>query len=79
LGSETGCTVLEVIRAVERVVKSKIDYEVGPRRAGDPPALLASSQKASHVLRWTPRVSDLDEIVRSAHAWRRAHPRGYSS
>jgi UDP-glucose 4-epimerase len=79
LGSETGCTVLEVIRTVERVAQCKINYQVGPRRAGDPPALLASSRKASQTLRWTPRVSDLDAIVRSAHAWRRTHPRGYDS
>lgn len=78
LGSETGFTVLEVIRAVERVTGRTVRYEVGRRRAGDPPALVASSQHAARVLQWTPSSSDLDEIVRSAHAWRSAHPRGYS-
>lgn len=78
LGSETGFTVLEVIRAVERVTGRPVRYEVGRRRAGDPPALVASSQHAARVLQWTPSSSDLDEIVRSAHAWRSAHPRGYS-
>lgn len=78
LGSETGFTVLEVIRAVERVTGRPVRYEVGRRRAGDPPALVASSRHAARVLQWTPASSDLDEIVRSAHAWRTAHPRGYS-
>lgn len=78
LGSETGFTVLEVIRAVERVTGRTVRYEVGRRRAGDPPALVASSQHAGRVLQWTASSSDLDEIVRSAHAWRSAHPRGYS-
>lgn len=78
LGSEVGFTVLEVIRAAERVVGRPVRYQVGPRRAGDPPALVASSREASRVLAWTRRASDLEEIVRSAHAWRVAHPRGYA-
>ena len=77
LGSEVGCTVLEVIRAVGRVTGHEVRYDVGPRRAGDPPALVASSGHASNVLGWTRRASDLEEIVRSAHAWRTAHPAGY--
>jgi UDP-glucose 4-epimerase len=77
LGSEVGFTVLEVIRAVERVTGGKVRYDVGPRRPGDPPALVASSRHASTVLKWTRRSSELDEIVRSAHAWRSTHPGGY--
>jgi UDP-glucose 4-epimerase len=77
LGSEVGFTVLEVIRAVGRVTGRKVRYDVGLRREGDPPALVASSRSASNVLGWTRRCSDLDEIVRSAHAWRSAHPAGY--
>jgi UDP-glucose 4-epimerase len=79
LGSEVGFTVLEVIRAVERVTGRKVRYDLGPRRPGDPPALVASSRHAAHVLAWTRRSSDLDEIVRSAHAWRTAHPGGYTA
>ncbi len=79
LGSEVGFTVLEVIRAAERITGRSVRTEVGPRRAGDPPALLASSKKASEVLRWAPRASDLDEIVRSAFAWRVARPHGYAT
>ncbi|HXV14763.1 MAG TPA: UDP-glucose 4-epimerase GalE [Candidatus Krumholzibacteria bacterium] len=78
LGSEAGFTVLDVIRATERVTGRSVRYEVGPRRPGDPPALVASSRRASGVLGWRPRASALDEIVRSAHAWRSAHPQGYA-
>jgi UDP-glucose 4-epimerase len=77
LGSEVGFTVLEVIRAVGRVTGRKVRYDVGPRRPGDPPALVASSRHAANSLGWTRRASDLEEIVRSAHAWRTTHPGGY--
>lgn len=78
LGSETGFTVLEVIEACERVTGRPIVRDPGPRRVGDPPALVASSRRAGETLGWRPRASALDEIIRSAHAWRAAHPRGYA-
>jgi UDP-glucose 4-epimerase len=77
LGSEAGSTVLEVIQATERVTGLPIRYETGPRRPGDPPALLASSRRAAQVLRWAPRSSALEQIVRSAYEWRTAHCDGY--
>ncbi|HEU4928486.1 MAG TPA: NAD-dependent epimerase/dehydratase family protein, partial [Candidatus Krumholzibacteria bacterium] len=79
LGSEKGFTVLEVIRAVERVTGRSVRHTIGPRREGDPPALLASSRAAVQTLRWQRRASDLEEIVRTAYAWRVAHPRGYGT
>ena len=79
LGSEKGFTVLEVIQAVERVTGRAVSSEIGPRRPGDPPALLASSRAAAETLHWQRRRSDMDEIVRSAYAWRVAHPHGYST
>lgn len=78
LGSEVGFTVFDVIRAVERVTGAVVRRDVGPRRPGDPPALVASSKRAFAVLGWTPKASDLDAIVRAAHTWRTAHPRGYA-
>ncbi len=78
LGSENGFTVLEVIRAVERVTGRTVAHTIGPRRDGDPPALVASSQKAVRVLGWTPSSSTLDEIIASAEAWRARHPDGYA-
>jgi UDP-glucose 4-epimerase len=77
LGSEAGFTVLEVIDACARVTGRPVAREIGPRRAGDPPALVASSRRAGEVLGWQRRASTLEEIIRSAHAWRKRHPGGY--
>ncbi|NIM19024.1 MAG: UDP-glucose 4-epimerase GalE [Candidatus Latescibacteria bacterium] len=78
LGSDKPHSVLEVVQAVERVTGKKVNYRIGPRRRGDPPALLASSKQAEKVLGWRKRHSKLDDIIRSAHAWRLKHPSGYS-
>ena len=53
-----------------------IPHTVGPRRAGDPPVLVASNARARETLGWAPRRSTLDEMIGSAWAWRRATPRG---
>ena len=79
LGSEDPFTVLEVVRRTEAVTGEKINYEIGPRRPGDPPALLASSRRAAEVLGWHKRHSSLDEIVESAWKWRQANPDGYGA
>ena len=55
-----------------------IDYEVGPRRAGDPPVLVASAERAQAVLGWVAQRPDLEGMVGSAWAWRRRHPGGYA-
>ncbi|HET9757234.1 MAG TPA: UDP-glucose 4-epimerase GalE [Candidatus Limnocylindrales bacterium] len=78
LGNGGGATNLEVIAAAEAVVGRPIDYEVGPRRPGDPPVLVASAERASAVLGWTARRPDLEDMVGSAWAWRRRHPDGYA-
>jgi UDP-glucose 4-epimerase len=49
----------------------------GPRRPGDPPALVASSQKIRQELGWHPRYPGLRDIVQSAWQWHRTHPHGY--
>ncbi len=77
LGTSTGFSVRDVLAAAEAVVGAPIPYSVGPRRAGDPPVLVASNERARTVLGWTPRRSTLPEMVGSAWAWRRAHPAGY--
>jgi len=77
LGSETGSSVLEVIRMVEEVAGVPVPHEIAPRRAGDAPALVASSDLAREALGWNPARSDLREIVRSACEWRGANPEGY--
>jgi len=77
LGNGEGSSNLEVIAAAEAVVGRPIDYEVGARRVGDPPVLVASADRAISILGWTARRPGLDEMVGSAWAWRRRHPNGY--
>ena len=77
LGTQTGFSVRDVLRAAEAVVGGPIPQSIGPRRAGDPPVLVASNARARAVLGWVPRRSTLDEMVGSAWAWRLANPEGY--
>jgi UDP-glucose 4-epimerase len=77
LGNGGGFSVREVIAAAERVTGRPIRYRVGPRRAGDPPVLVARADRAAEVLRWRPARPDLEDMVGSAWAWRQAHPTGY--
>ncbi len=64
-----GCTVLEAIAAVERVLDQKINVVDADRRAGDPPELVSVADKARSVLGWTPKHDDLDVIVQTAYDW----------
>ncbi len=77
LGSSESITVLDVVETVERVTGKSVNREIGPRRPGDPPALVASSRRAEEVLGWKKTRSSLEDIVRSAHEWRLRHPDGY--
>ena len=78
LGNGGGFSNLEVLAAAERVVGHAIPHEIGPRRTGDPPVLVASAAQAGEILGWRPHRPSLDEIVGSAWAWRQAHQGGYS-
>jgi UDP-glucose 4-epimerase len=77
LGIGTGHSVMQVIESVQRVSGRRVPYRICPRRPGDPPALVASSGLVRRELGWQPRITDLDEIVRTALLWREAHPKGY--
>jgi UDP-glucose 4-epimerase len=77
LGNGAGHSVLEVIEAVQRVSQRKVPYHISPRRSGDPAVLVASSERARQELGWQPRLTALDEIVRTALLWRETHPSGY--
>jgi UDP-glucose 4-epimerase len=77
LGNGQGHSVMQVIAAVERVSNRKVPYQFAPRRAGDPPVLVASSALIREQTGWSPEYPDLNDIVRSAYDWRLAHPEGY--
>ena len=69
LGSNTGFTVLEMIRALENVTGRQVPYEIAPRREGDPASLVASNTKAKNLLGWEPIHSGIEEILRDAWNW----------
>lgn len=69
LGNGKGFSVLEMIRAAGAVTGQAIAYRIRPRRAGDPPALVASSDLARTALGWEPAHTDIGQII--ASAWHR--------
>jgi UDP-glucose 4-epimerase len=71
LGTESGHSVLEVVRTVEQVTGRPVPYEIGPRRQGDVAVLLASKAKAERLLGWKPKLSSLETIVGTAWDWHR--------
>lgn len=71
LGSEQGYSVREVIATCERVSGHSIKTVEGPRRAGDPPRLVASAAKAKTQLGWKPKYQNLEQIVTTAWNWER--------
>jgi UDP-glucose 4-epimerase len=66
-----------VIAAVERAIGRPLPVVELPRRPGDPAQIYADNRRIVETLGWQPRHSDLDTIVQTAWAWRRAHPDGY--
>lgn len=78
LGNGQGYTVREVIETARTVTGHPIPAVDGLRRAGDPPTLVASSDKLRRELGWQPRYPDLRDIVQSAWDWHRQHPDGYT-
>jgi UDP-glucose 4-epimerase len=76
LGNGTGHSVRQVIEAVQTVSGLKVPYRIVGRRDGDAAVLVASSVRAQQA-GWRPKLGDLQEIVRTAFAWRKAHPNGY--
>lgn len=71
-GYGQGYSVLDVINAFERVMGSPLPTQVAPRRAGDPPALVADASLLSRTLGWRPLYDDLEYIIETALAWERA-------
>jgi UDP-glucose 4-epimerase len=68
LGTGNGVTVLESIKAFEKVAGIKLNYEIGPRRPGDVIAIYANNDLAKSILGWNPQFS-LDEMMKTAWDW----------
>jgi UDP-glucose 4-epimerase len=77
LGTGGGTSVREVINACRKVTGHPIPTVEKPRRNGDPPRLVASSEKAKEQLGWKPQFENIEAIVESAWGWHAAHPDGY--
>ena len=77
LGNGHGFSVQQVIEVARQVTGHDIPAQVGPRRPGDPPVLVASSEEISRKLGWKPRYPQLADIIQTAWDWHRKHPLGY--
>ena len=71
LGTGNGVSVLEMIHAFEKATGVKLNYRIGPRRAGDAIAVYSSNKRAEEMLHWKPERS-LEEMMRSAWEWEKA-------
>jgi UDP-glucose 4-epimerase len=78
LGNGNGFSVREVIDAARSVTGAEIQTVESERRPGDPPMLVAASEKIRAELGWAPRKSEITQMVADAWAFAQAHPRGYS-
>ena len=70
-GYGRGFSVREVLDMVARVAGQPLNIQSGPRRAGDPPSLIAVAERVRATLGWTPRHADLEGIAATALAWER--------
>ena len=77
LGTGGGASVRDVIDSCRKITGRNIDIVEKPRRPGDPPRLIASSEKIKRELGWQPQFQSLDAIIESAWKWHQKFPRGY--
>ena len=77
LGSSTGFSNLEILKAAREVTGKEIPAEIAGRRGGDPDTLIAASDKARKVLGWQPEFDDIKKIIATAWKWHSNHPNGY--
>ena len=76
LGNGNGFSVRQVLETAKRVTGRPVASRPAPRRPGDPPVLVGSSEKARRLLGWTPTFDTLETIVQTAWAWHRSRPGG---
>jgi UDP-glucose-4-epimerase GalE len=77
VGTGTGHSVQQVIQTAEEITGKTIPVKYGPRRAGDPPVLVASAEKIARELGWKPQFPKLSGIIETAWNWFLRHPQGY--
>ncbi len=77
LGTGNGYSVKQILDAVRKVTGHPIPVDIVSRRPGDPPRLVACSDRAKSVLGWEPHFEDPEKIIASAWQWRQNHPNGY--
>ncbi len=79
LGNGNGFSVQQIIQATSQVTGRTIPVMESQRRPGDPPVLIASSEKIRKRLGWIPQYGKLEEIIDTAWRWHRTHPHGFRS
>lgn len=72
LGTGTGFSVMDVIKAAEAVMGRPVPYEIGPRRGGDCTRLVSGSVRARDELGWTPARSDMKRMITDAWNWHKS-------
>lgn len=77
LGTGGGASVRQVIDSCRKICGRNIEVLEKPRRPGDPPRLIATSEKIKRELGWKPQFQSLDQIIESAWKWHQKFPRGY--
>lgn len=77
LGNGEGFSVKQVVDTAREVTGRDIPAQIGPRRPGDPPILVASSEEITSKLGWQPKYPHLKEIIKTAWDWQQRHPLGY--
>jgi len=78
IGTGTGSSVKEVITVAESITGKAIAVKYAPRRAGDPPMLVASAEKIQRELGWKPKYPDVRSIIETAWKWLQKQPNGYA-
>lgn len=77
LGTGRGNSVRQIVDACRRITGHPIPEQIGQRRLGDPPELVADASLANQLLDWTPQFTDIEQIIETAWRWHQAHPHGY--
>jgi UDP-glucose 4-epimerase len=79
LGNGRGFSVKQIIQAASQITGRTIPVVEAEPRPGDPPVLIASSEKIGRKLGWSPKYGKLEEIIDTAWRWHQTHPHGFGS